>query len=45
MTRIIRAIERALSIICRFDGHTIDSYTGACMRCGTQVFTPLEGTI
>ena len=42
--RVIRAIERALSIICRIDGHTTDSYSGACMRCGTQIFTPPKET-
>lgn len=42
--RIVAAIERALSIFCRIDGHTTDPYSGACMRCGTQIFTPLEET-
>ena len=42
--RLVAAIERALSIVCRIDGHTTDSYTGACMRCGAQIFTPLEET-
>ena len=42
--RIVAAIERLLSIVCRVDGHTTDSYTGACMRCGAQIFTPLEET-
>ena len=40
--RIVAAIERALSIFCRIDGHTTDPYSGACMRCGAQIFTPLE---
>ena len=43
-TRIVRAIERALSVFCRIDGHTVDPYSGACMRCGTQIFTPLKET-
>ena len=43
-TRIVRAIERALSIFCHLDGHTTDPYSGACMRCGAQIFTPLEET-
>ena len=42
--RIVAALERVLSIVCRVDGHTTDSYSGACMRCGTQVFAPLEET-
>ena len=42
--RIVAAIERALSIVCRIDGHTTDSYSGACMRCGAQIFTPIEET-
>lgn len=40
--RIVAAIERVLSIFCRFNGHTIDSYTGVCMMCGTQVLPPLD---
>ena len=42
--RLVAAIERALSVFCRFDGHTTDSYSGACMRCGAQIFTPLKET-
>ena len=42
--RIVAAIERALSIVCRIDGHTTDSYSGACMRCGAQIFTPPKET-
>ena len=35
--RIIAAIERALSIACRIDGHTPD-HDGLCMRCTARVF-------
>lgn len=40
----VRFLERVLSIVCHIDGHTTDSYSGACMRCGAQVFAPLEET-
>ena len=43
-TAAVRFLERLLSIFCHIDGHTTDSYSGACMRCGAQIFTPLEET-
>lgn len=44
MRRIVAALERLLSIVCHIDGHTTDSHSGACMRCGAQIFTPLQET-
>lgn len=42
--RLVAALERLLSIACHIDGHTIDSYSGACMRCGAQIFAPPKET-
>lgn len=42
--RLVAALDRLLSIVCHIDGHTTDSYSGACMRCGAQIFTPPEET-
>ena len=42
--RLVAALERLLSIVCHIDGHTTDPYSGACMRCGAQIFTPLKET-
>ena len=42
--RIFAALERLLSIACHIDGHNVDSHSGACMRCGAQIFPPLKET-
>ena len=42
--RLVAALERLLLIVCHIGGHTVDSYSGACMRCGAQIFAPLKET-
>lgn len=39
-TTVVRFLERLLSIVCHIDGHIVETHSGACMRCRTQIFTP-----
>lgn len=39
-TFLAHVLERILSAVCHIDGHIVETHSGACMRCRTQIFTP-----